>query len=289
MVKSITIIFSSLCLFSCNSGIKQKTVSKDITLLSLYDFDKPDGIIKLPKELNEISGISFINDSIVAAISDGKPYLYIYNLQQQTIASKIEVAVDGDFEDLTVCGDTVYIIQSNGILWTISNFNSTPLITSTTLPLEHPFELEGMCRNSTKDTLFIAAKYWHRQDSLDENELPVWAYAIRQNKLIDKPLFYIPATIALEKKKHLFHTSGISKINENPTWIAISTNKKYIAELTSSGKRDAIISLEQDVFTQPEGIDMDSKANIYISNEGKNDRANILKFSKNGNEKRTYN
>ena len=45
----------------------------------------------MPKELSEISGISFINDSILVAISDGKPFLYCYNFYTEEIVNQIKI------------------------------------------------------------------------------------------------------------------------------------------------------------------------------------------------------
>ena len=237
----------------------------------------------MPDELREISGIDFLNDSVVAAISDGQPYLYFYNLKKKEILNKIMIADDGDFEDVTVCGNTIYILQSNGKIWMVnySNQNLT-VINSYSLSLQQPFELEGLCHNSANDTLFIAAKYW-QEDEDAETALPVWAYSVKDKKLIEKPLFTISSAVASVKKKHLFHTSGIVLSNDQSSWLAISTNKKYITQLSRNGAVEKIIILERDEFIQPEGIAIDRFENLYISNEGKDGKGTILKFNKKTN------
>ena len=282
MYKYLCTIVSILFFISCHHNRKHIAADKLVkaNYLSQYNFEKPDVTIELPKELKEISGISFLNDSVIAVISDGKPYLYFYNIYQQEIINKIEVASGSDFEDVTVCGDTAFILQSNGKLWVIANYNKIPVITSVILPLKAPFELEGLCHNYTKDTLFIAAKYWHEEEIFTINELPVWAFSTKQMRLIEKPLFYISTAIASGEKNHLFHTSGFMLVGSPTCWIFISTNKKYITQLDYGGIKDSIISLESDEFTQPEGIDMNSVGTIYISNEGKDDKATLLQFNR---------
>jgi hypothetical protein len=253
-------------------NVKQKL------FLNTYDFSKPDLTIELPKELEEISGISLINDSVIAAISDEKPFLYLYHLKEKRIVQKTKIQNGNDFEDVCICGDAVFILQSNGILWKVKNYNSTPIISSINLPFEKPFELEGMCQNNTRDSLFIAAKYWHQTANNKKNELPVWAFSIVNDELKSNPILPINSKVVFEEKKRNFQTSAIAKIGNPNYWLAISTNDKYIVALDGFGEVKSIKALDPQIFTQPEGITIDNSGTIYISNEDKNGVATILKF-----------
>ena len=290
----LIMILPFFCLFSCKQGKKHEkkdnaspvttgeVSSVYVNYLDMYHFHFPDEIYKLPKELNEISGLGFINDSIFAAICDSRPNLYLVNINTMKIMDKLFVAQQGDFEDVTVCGDTAFILQSNGVLWMVSGLLKPGFISSDTLKLEQPFELEGLCHNASGDTLFIAAKYWHKDENKHDRELPVFAYSIKDRKLDPVPVFYIPVSLGSEKAKHPFHTSGLLRLGSPFYWIAISTNNKYIAQLNSKGKKDTVMSLNEELFNQPEGISINKNGTIFITNEGKSekDKPTILKFTR---------
>lgn len=280
MYQCFIIILSLTIFVSCKNEAKNKYATAKINHLNQYDFDMPSDVIELPKALKEISGFSFINDSVIAVISDSNPYLYFYNIFQRKIINSIEIASGGDFEDVAVCGDTAFVMQSNGKIWMVANYNKIPVISFFSLPLTPPFELEGLCHNQTKDTLFIAAKYWHEEDNTALNELPIWAFSIKQMKLVEEPIFYVSTEIASDKKKHLFHTSALKKVGNPAFWIVVSTNKKFVAQLDFNGVKDAIIPLESKEFIQPEGIDINSYGTIYISNEGGDGKGTLLAFKK---------
>ena len=66
----------------------------------------------LSSELNEISGIDFLNDSTIVAINDGgnEPLLFLLNLEGKVQSVvKVENAKNQDWEDITVDEEYVYI------------------------------------------------------------------------------------------------------------------------------------------------------------------------------------
>jgi uncharacterized protein YjiK len=279
-LKYTFIIIYALLYSSCQTVKEKKKIVTPDSILVNYNFNKPDAEIELPDVLHEISGISIINDTLIAAISDDKPYLFIYNLQQQKITNKIKINSGYDFEDISICGNDAYILQSNGTLWIVTKYASNPVISSVKLPLENSFELEGLCRNNTNDTLFIAAKYWQQSNKENKHQLPVWAYSIGNKTIQNNPVFIINSLVSSKNIKQMFRTAGIVKLYTQNSWLAISTNDKFIITINAYGNRQGIVALNEDLFTQPEGIDIDTQNNIYICNEAKNGRATILKFNK---------
>ncbi len=66
----------------------------------------------LSKELSEISGIEFLNDTTIAAINDGghKPWVYLLNLEGKIQGVvKVTNATNRDWEDLAVDENHLYI------------------------------------------------------------------------------------------------------------------------------------------------------------------------------------
>lgn len=76
-------------------------------------FGQKEKIAKLPDHLKEISGLTFLNDTVLIAHNDSgnDPILYFLNLKGQQIHSvKVENATNKDWEDITIDGKgTIYI------------------------------------------------------------------------------------------------------------------------------------------------------------------------------------
>ena len=81
------------------------------------------------------------------------------------------------------------------------------------------------------------------------------------------------------KLRNLFSPSGIAIHPITKNIFIISSVGKMVVEFTSEGKLQKIYSLNYSYFKQPEGISFDEKGNLYISNEAKGGKANILKFN----------
>jgi DNA-binding beta-propeller fold protein YncE len=58
----------------------------------------------------------------------------------------------------------------------------------------------------------------------------------------------------------------------------IASVGKLLVVLNPEGKIKHVIKLPVSVFKQPEGIAFDSAGNLFITNEGRNGKGNILKF-----------
>ena len=79
-----------------------------------YDLHKPSQRWKLPKELEEISGLSFFAKNQLACIQDEDGIFYVYDLKKQSIVRKDQFGKKGDYEAVEVVEDTAYVLESNG-------------------------------------------------------------------------------------------------------------------------------------------------------------------------------
>ncbi|MEP6646547.1 MAG: hypothetical protein ABJC12_05625 [Saprospiraceae bacterium] len=70
-------------------------------------------ICKLPKELDECSGLKSLNASLFVALNDGgdKPVLYLFDLNKENAARKVKVSnvENNDWEEIETDNDFVYI------------------------------------------------------------------------------------------------------------------------------------------------------------------------------------
>lgn len=278
MMKSIIIVTLIFVLgVSCKQKGKIKKAPLNSSVEMPFNLRSPLKKYVLPESLYEISGIAVVSDSIIACIADEKGIVYLYNLNSGLIDNKIKFSNKGDFEDIAVIKDTIFVLESGGTIWTIENYRKHPEIGSFILTIEPPFELEGLCNR--KDTLFVTAKYYHNKKGHDTGNMPVWRFTGRLIK--EKPLFYLPGTVQPTRSPvTAFHTSAITFDESLQQWFCISTREKVFIQCAYEGDILNIQTLPSSVFSQPEGICFTTSGHLLIANEGKDGVANILLFNR---------
>jgi len=269
-------LFFLIAVLSCVQKKSGDTVYHHSLMEQEFDLTTPSKQYQLPKSLHEISGITAVNDSIVACIADEKGEVYFYNLNSSKIDKKLKFTEKGDFEDLTNINDTMYVLDSKGTVWVIKNYLLQPEISSVVLNIEPPFELEGLCHR--KDSLFIAAKYYHNKKRDQAGGLPVWR--LTQQLSVDKLLFTLPDLIQEQNEAIPFHTSAIVFDEENQRWLCLSTHGKWLIQCDYLGNILNRQQLPAQEFIQPEGICFTPKGDLLISNEGRDGAGTILLFSR---------
>ncbi len=99
-----------IVLESCSSFQKKKIYKSP----SGYDLNHPIRV-KLPLELDEISGVAFYNaDTSILAINDEFGMLYKIPLNRQNNIQKWPFSKGADFEDLVLLDSTFYVLKSTG-------------------------------------------------------------------------------------------------------------------------------------------------------------------------------
>src|SRR5690606_40646251 len=79
---------------------------------SEYDIAHPDKKFELHESLNEISGITDINNNRIACIHDEDGIIFILDLSSGEIVSQFRFAGEGDYEGITRVDQTFYVLQS---------------------------------------------------------------------------------------------------------------------------------------------------------------------------------
>src|SRR5688572_9511919 len=83
----------------------------DVTVISKWD---------LPAELQEVSGIAYLDNNRFACVQDEKGVIYIYNGNSKTIEKQIPFAGAGDYEGIAVNGNTAYVVTADGELYEVN-------------------------------------------------------------------------------------------------------------------------------------------------------------------------
>ena len=268
-----------------------------------YNLSSPDKKTKLPSDLREISGIQSLGDGLIAAVEDEHGIIYIIDFNSGEIEKEIDFGDNGDYEGLAIVGSTAWVLKSKGDLYRVKDYKKGKDQRKTKkfeTALSKSNDTEGLAYDAYNNRLLIACKghpYLNYRDG--KHTKAVYAFDLEQTDLDPDPVLLIDLKRIQDIKDYNWFSSiGISimsRLDENkgdvsfqPSDIAIhplSGNYYIIGAVgdlllvyTPDGILLAAVDLSDMVFRQAEGISFSAKGNLYISNEGGDGKANILKF-----------
>ena len=249
-----------------NGGSK----TSDVVILQTWE---------LPSDLMEVSGIAYIDDQRFACIQDEAGTIFIFNRVSNKVEKEIPFAGAGDYEGITVKGNTAYVLRADGRLYEVNmkEGKTSAKEYNTSLTAEH--NVEGLCYDKNKDQLLLAIKN-------DEPGKPgykgIYAFDLSNKTFIKDPAFKIDL-----QHEAIASTQGKKNKSIMPSAIAIHplTNEIFITDgpkanlliMDKSGNIKKLLHLGKD-FSQPEGITFSPQGEIFISNEGSKQPGNILQI-----------
>jgi uncharacterized protein YjiK len=330
----ILLVFSfSFCISTTNKKVseqqqKVQIVSTDSSLLSAsdsnkynmivsansngslpYDLENPDEKYLLPDYLLEISGLAYYTENRILCEQDEKAEIYVLSMDKKEIVSKYVFGKKGDFEDIAVINQTVYMLRSDGRIFRIENFEKeNRKVKEYITPLSAKNNTEGLAYDKASNSLLIACK---GSPAIEKNKphkgyKAIYRFDLGEMKLDKKPEFLIDINSAgsyrdvnLLTRFESDHTGKLqpeeSETGFHPSGIAINPVNNQIYIISSAGKILVIIdrqgtildlhALDPEIFVQPEGICFSPSGDLFISSEGKEGKGYVLKFILRRNQK----
>ncbi|UKJ06052.1 SdiA-regulated domain-containing protein [Solitalea lacus] len=264
---------------ACNIDAKQYNSPKG------YDLNKPEKF-NLPQSMLEVSGITFNNNNpdTIYAIQDeeGKLFKLNWKIKKQKHS---RFGVNGDYEDVAILNETVFILKSNGQLF------SFPLKQAWKEDIEHvkvykklipKAEYEGLFANNASNQLYVLVKKspGNKKQKLLTGE--ILTYEKTPDSLYKSGNFEIkpPTDKQLTvKAKERIKPTALSKHPITGEWYILTSANKLLILADVNWNITQVYQLNSSIFNQPEGITFDSKGTLYISNEGDElNEGNILRF-----------
>ncbi|HXS54911.1 MAG TPA: SdiA-regulated domain-containing protein [Hanamia sp.] len=269
-------MINMLCLGSCAPN-KKKLSFKD------YDLHNPY-ILILNDELVEISGICYYpKDTSVFAISDESGNLFKIHLGKNIVTQKWRFDKKRDFEDLYFKDSTIYVLESNGNIYSL-NFSpkgDTIYSRKSVFPNidKKRNEFESLYYDDHLKTLVMICK---NCEGDKKNSVTASGFDPETGKYTFSLFTIDAAPIAKQagKNKIKLQPSGAAV---NPLtkdlWILCAVNH-LIVVTDNNGIFKEAFHLDQSMFTQPEGIAFTPAGDLLISNEAGNkyNRATLFIF-----------
>ncbi len=235
---------------------------------------------KLPKELNEISGIAWLSENEIAAVQDEEGVIFIYDLTQKKIINKIDFAGAGDYEGIALHDKDAYVLRSDGLIYEVLNFReATPTINTLQTDFSEDNNIETLAFDKKNNSLIVVPK---DRDKVD-------AYKGLYSISLDSKVMQSEPDITIKMNDGAFKDLQKKKAYKtfNPSDLAIdpNTGDYYVLEgknpslliLDKGGAIKKLYELDEAKFAQPEGITFSPDGILYISNEAGDAEANILR------------
>lgn len=248
-----------------------------------YDLKMPEKF-SLPESLLEVSGIAFrdVNHDTIFAVQDEDGSLFKLGWKDSK-QQNISFAPSGDYEDLAIMGNQVFVLKSNGNIYSFSLANATGKSASNVKEFKKmlpPGEYEGMFYDSLANNLIVLCK----ECKADKKSKSLTGYTLKQEAgmLTRSGQFNIDYQSKAGDKtiKGMLKPSALARHPLTKQWYIISSVNKILLITDDEWVIQETHPLRSKNFNQPEGIAFDKRGNLYISNEGDEITAgNILKFT----------
>ena len=262
---------------SCTSN-----ASKNKSVLNAYSFSKPSQVV-ITQQLDEISWINVLKDKNIFAVNDEVGVIYKLNPLSGEVLKTFAVGkwtIEGDFEDIATNNKLIFIISSDGKLYTFKEgINKSGVEYDVKqLPFSSRFDLEGLYYDEELNSLLIVPKEYSGKNLKDERA--VYVYSLKDNKMKQTPFFKISLNkLSEDFGIKSFYPSGITKHPISKNYLLISArDENAIVEVDNKGNIVYAQKLSEKTHRQPEGITILEDNSIIISDEASGKKPTLTRY-----------
>ncbi len=285
------------------AALTETTASEDLDEMGPFRFGyqlaKPNFKAKLPKELLEISALTYdAARKILLTVNDEKGSIFILDAKDCSFIEKIKFGSKGDYEGIEVVGNTAYILNANGKIIPFDLKKGKAGATFKT-PLSTKNDVEGLGYDRQTNSLILACKGDPELSGASKlkGSKAFYSFNPSENVFKKQPKFVITDkdletfvemhllngqskkdAKKLKKRIKDFSPSAIAEHPKDGHFYILSSVGKSLVVCNKEGRLVDIHFLNDKQFIQPEGICFSPSGTMYISNEGKSLVANILVF-----------
>ncbi len=221
---------------------------------------------ELPNELEEISGIAYLSENQIACVQDELGTIFIFDLSEEKITKKIHFGKEGDYEGITIVGNTAFVLRSDGSLFEIKDFDSGKVPGNTMIyssPFPDGVDIEGLSYDENANRLLLLIK--EKEKGNRHNYKEIYAFDLQTKSFLTEPVYKLEFPFENAEKKIEFQPSEIA-LNNNNLYVLISKYPAIVLYEAENAKR--IFRMNKNKFPQPEGLTFGPNGKIFLSSEG---------------------
>jgi len=274
IIISVLLLVSFLWFAFENPSLNPRLEKENYTIVRKWE---------MPKELDEISGITWVGENRLACVQDEEGIIFIYDLATNTVEKTVNFSKSGDYEGITVVDSTAFVLRSDGQLFEVINFLSDNFEVKTYhTPFSGKNNMESLTFDKKNNRLLLMPK---NKDLKSKDFMGIYAFSLETKKMEANPILTIRHNDPIFERKdkdddqstsNAIHPADLAIHPVDGTIYIVEGKNPQLLIADSSGQTLKLYNLLQDTFNQPEGIIFSPEGTLYISNEGKKGTANIL-------------
>lgn len=263
-----------------------------------FDFNHPDDVITLPKTLHEISGITFYRKNELACVQDEKGKIFFYDIKKEKLRHTVSFGKDNDYEGIANINDTLYVLCSNGVISQVDALQENVYTNSYKTFLSKENNCEGLCYDVKRKSLLVACKGKPEKGTAPRGTKAIYLFNPVKGELDENPIYLIDPDSVIahitssappnifnrllgensDKLKNRFEPSDLAIDPFSDDVYVLSAEGKILLVMTYAGNIKFALRLNSEIYKQPEGIIFSSDGDLYISDEGRGGRANLIRL-----------
>ena len=248
---------------------RAKRVESRIAKASEGDTDAPVAKWIMPTELREISGLAVTPDGRLLAHDDEISRVYEIDPKKGVIIKSFTLGngLKGDFEGITVAGQDIYMILSNGLLYRFREGANSSRVEFTThdTKLGKECEFEGVAYEKDSARLVMPCKQAKGKKFDEEVVIYRWKIGSKDSSGLTMMTVPLSEVVAANKWKK-FRPSDITIDPMTGNYVIISSLEKALVVMTPDG--DVLRSEDlPGKHHQAEGVAITSDDLLIISDE----------------------
>jgi hypothetical protein len=251
------------------------------TVLASFDFEDGEGRTqhRLPGRLQEISGLARVSGEALSGHGDERARIHRIDPGSGQVLEEFrlgENGVRGDFEGIAALGSTVFLTDSDGLVFASPEGEADARVSYKRLDtgIGARCEVEGLAAIRDPDRLLLACKSRRDRElvggvtvfsvGLEDANDPAEVTSGPPELLLDLP----PAALEEVGLPRRLSVSGLEVHPETGRLVLVASREGRIVEMTRDGEILAWARLRSGPHRQPEGITFTADGGLAIADEG---------------------
>jgi uncharacterized protein YjiK len=272
--------FSAVCFALVLIACAPSAPSVDAPEGSLFA-GAPEQQWRLPRQLNEISGLAVSPDGRVFAHDDETAMLYEIDAVQGGLVKTFSLGdpiETGDFEALAISPNGVFhMITSRGVLYLFREGEDGARVAFNTIDIgmDRTCEIEGLAYAPTEDGLIIACKHMNARGMRDRVSLYFWREGAEPAPWLTLPERDLATRAGLAH----FRPSGVEIDPVSGRVLVLSAAQGAMAELDPQGGVLSVRALGRG-HRQAEGLTIGADGALLIADEAAGGQATLSRYAR---------
>ena len=239
-----------------------------------YDFSSPSADFRLPAVLREISGLTVLDGQQLGAVQDEEGDLYAIRMTDGEPVGRIRFGRGGDYEALERVGDVVYVLQSDGDLFELKNWNRGKAPDTRNFETRlgaKACDAEGLGAKGT--LLYISCK---------EEDADGLTRVYRFDPRRAATALYLTLDADDVPGKGALRPSALAFHPVTGHLVLLSAGREALISVRPNGTVADVWDIKPAGLEQPEGLAFLPNGDVFISSEGKSGAGRIVRFEYRG-------